>query len=99
MRPDAVLCPATLRRGPTKWHRLDSVLRIVEPILQVDKEAGELAWVRKQGPDGPDQRLFITRDPNDLLEYPSNHPTKAGRPRYTWVESGPGFCLGYLNEP
>lgn len=97
-RPDAVMCPASMRSGRTKWHRLDSVLRVVEPILRVDKEAGELAWVRKQGPDGPDQRLFISRDPNDLLEFPGNHP-RAGQPRYAWVETAPGFQVGYLIEP
>jgi hypothetical protein len=92
-RPDALFLPESLKVGPTIFARVDSVCDVAEPLLEVDRAAGERAWIRTQ----PHGRLFITRDPADTILYPTNHP-KSGQPRYRWENREGGVEVGYLLE-
>ena len=90
-RPDAVLMPSSLKTGRRLLDRVGSVLDIAEPLLQVDRSAGERAWIRQQ----PNNRLFVTRDPHDTIFFrtitrgPVSSGTTGGRARAvrisTWV--------------
>jgi hypothetical protein len=52
-RPDAVLMPGELKKGKRSSDRIQSVLDIAEPILQVDRSKGELGWLRYLAPPYP----------------------------------------------
>jgi hypothetical protein len=99
---DAAYVPGSLRRGDTVHERLRSILAIAEPILGVDRAAGERGWVRViKSTDArrPDPWLFVTRDPNDTLLFPvAAPPHLAQKPRYDWVEGPSGIRLGYLKS-
>lgn len=89
--PDALFVPERLKRGATQYERICSILDLAEPILGVNREAGEKGYIRKQG----DGWLFITKDPEDLIGFPNNTPLR-GRPRYDWVEGHDGIRRGFL---
>lgn len=92
-RPDAVLIPDSAKQGATKLDRIDSILRIVEPILEV-KRPPERAYIHQQG-----MALFITRDPRDTMKG-KNGTELEGKPRYAWeaanVPGIDGLLVGRL---
>lgn len=94
MRPDALLVPASMRKGERVFERVASICDVAEPLLEIDRAAGERAWIRTQ----PNGTLFVTRDPFDTLNFPRDHPHH-GRPRYHWGRPRrDGITLGYLVE-
>src|SRR5262245_40101942 len=91
--PDAVLLPEKWKRGPTLWHRLDSVLSIAEPILGLARGCGRVRKTHEPG-----GWLFITGDPEDTIYGPAGTPL-AGQPRYHWIVRPDGSRWGYLIGP
>jgi hypothetical protein len=91
--PQALLLPESWKKGQTQLERIDSILAIAEPLLQVDRSLGQRAYIRRQ----PGGRLFITADPHDTLQFPVGHPQE-GRPRYHWVVTDDGCEYGHLEE-
>ncbi len=89
--PDALCIPERFKRGRTLWERMNSILDLAEPLLEVDRVRGDRAYIRRQG----DGWLFVTRDPEDTLYFPLNTPLR-GRPRYRWLDSADGIRRGYL---
>jgi hypothetical protein len=90
-RPDALILPADRKAGVRMSERVRSICGIAEPLLGVDRGAGERAWIRQQ----PHGCLFITRDNTDTMLFPLDHP-RAGQPRYRWVRQPDGVEVGYL---
>jgi hypothetical protein len=93
MRPDALFLPESAKSGGRIFDRVAAVCRIAEPLLGVDRSAGERAYIRKQ----PHGRLFITRDPADTILFPTGH-ARSGTPRYRWERLADGAERGYLIE-
>lgn len=93
MRPDALFLPESIKRGPRLFDRVTAVADIAEPLLEVDREAGERAHIRTQ----PHGRLFVTRDPLDTILFPTSH-ARSGQPRYRWEKRDGGIEVGYLVE-
>jgi hypothetical protein len=92
--PDALFLPeGPYKRGRRLIDRIHSILEIAEPLLGVDREAGQRAWIRRQEGGW----LFITRDPNDTIYHPLTSPLR-GRDRYTWVMGPDGIKRGYLKD-
>lgn len=91
LAPDALCIPEGLKRGRTLWERMNSILDLAEPLLDVDRAKGDRAFIRRQG----DGWLFVTRDPKDTLYFPLNTPLR-GRPRYRWLDAQDGIRRGYL---
>lgn len=91
--PDALMIPETWKKGLTQLERIDSILDIAEPLLRVERERGERAYIRRQ----PGGRLFVTSDPHDTLQFPVGHP-REGRPRYRWAPRPDGSEHGFLIE-
>ena len=89
---DALLVPVACRRGRTQLERIHAIDRIADPLLGIDRDRGECAWIRTAPIDG---YLFITRDGNDTLYFPLNSPF-CGRPRYNWIDGADGIRRGYL---
>lgn len=77
-RPDAVIIPESTKRGDNQVARIASVLKIVEPLLEVARPK-EKGHIRRQ----PDGTLFISRDTKDTLFHPFG-TDKEGQPRYEW---------------
>lgn len=96
-RPDAIFIPESYKgSGATQFQRIDNLLDVAEPILEVDRDAGERGYIRKQ----PGGSCFVTRDPNDTIRCPKNHPRFPGQDRYRW-EAHPtlnGVRVGFLKE-
>jgi len=90
---DALIVPESWKSGGTHLDRIDSILRVAEPLLGVDRPAGGRAYIRRQ----PGGRLFITPDPRDTLSFPVGHP-REGRPRYAWTAAPDGSERGVLVE-
>ena len=86
------MLPASQKRGARLADRVASIVSITEPILGVDRAAGERAWIRQQ----PHGQLFITRDPADTIITPRDHPL-SGQPRYRWKSSpkGPSGAISW----
>ena len=74
-------------------ERVGSVCEIAEPLLEVDRPAGEHAWIRQHGP----QWLFVTKSFRDTIYFPTDHP-RSGQSRYTWLNQPDGSRFGYLVE-
>jgi len=74
-------------------ERVRSITDIAEPLLGVDRLAGERAWIRQQGADW----LFITKNPRDTIFFPNDHP-RSGQNRYAWLNQPDGSRFGYLVE-
>lgn len=91
--PDALILPETWKSGGTQLDRIDSILRVAEPLLKVDRSKGERAYIRRQ----PGGRLFVTSDPLDTLQFPIGH-AEEGKPRYHWVARPDGSEHGFLVE-
>jgi hypothetical protein len=91
--PDALFLPASRRCGPRMRERVGSICEIAEPLLAVDRSAGERAWIRQQGADW----LFITKSTRDTIYFPTDHP-RSGQHRYTWLNQPDGSRFGYLVE-
>lgn len=89
--PDALCIPERLKQGRTLWERMNSILDLAEPLLNVDRGRGDRAYIRRQG----DGWLFVTRDPEDTLYFPLHTPLR-GRPRYRWLDAPDGIRRGYL---
>lgn len=91
--PDALLLPESWKTGQSQLDRIDSILAIAEPLLGVDRAAGQRAYIRRQ----PGGRLFVTADPADTLRFPLGHP-REGNPRYRWAPRPDGSEHGFLVE-
>jgi hypothetical protein len=89
---DALLIPQHFKVGSTQKERIASINRIAYPLLGVDPAAGEWAWIRTQACEG---RIFVTKDGNDSLYFPSQHPLR-GQKRYHWIEDANGVLRGYM---
>jgi hypothetical protein len=85
------MLPRGLKRGARIFDRVGSICEIAEPLLEVDRTVGEHAWIRQQ----PHGRMFVTRDPDDTIYFPTQHP-RSGQQRYNWVDQPDGIQLGYL---
>jgi hypothetical protein len=92
-RPDALFLPETMKSSGRIFDRIAAVSKIAEPLLEVDRSIGERAYIRKQ----PHGRLFVTRDPNDTIFFPTGH-ARSGAARYRWEKRGDGTEIGYLVE-
>lgn len=88
---DALIIPESWKRGGTQLDRIDSILRVAEPLLGVDRSRGGKAYIRRQ----PGGKLFITADPRDTLSFPAGHSLQ-GRPRYGWASHPDGTERGTL---
>lgn len=44
-------------------------------------------------------KILLSADRNDSINFPPDHPTMPGEPRYTWVEAGDGVEFGYRVTP
>jgi hypothetical protein len=93
MIPDALLMPAGAKRGARMVDRVASICDIAEPLLDVDRDAGQHVWIRQQ----PHGRLFVTRDPLDTINFPIDHQ-RAGQPRYTWEAQVDDIQFGFLKS-
>jgi len=91
--PDALILPEAWKKGDTQLDRIDSILAIAEPLLNVDRSQGERAYIRRQ----PGGRLFVTPDPLDTLQFPVGD-SREGKPRYNWVARPDGSEHGFLVE-
>jgi hypothetical protein len=91
--PDALMLPATLKKGGRLADRVKSITDVAEPLLGLDRPAGQRAWIRQQ----PHGRLFITASTEDTIYFARDH-AKAGQPRYRWERRDDGVELGYLVE-
>ncbi len=92
-RPDALILPESWKVGKTQIDRIDSILMIAEPLLNVDRARGGRAYIRRQ----PGGRLFVTSDPGDTLKFPIGHD-REGMPRYSWNPQPDGSEHGFLVE-
>lgn len=92
-RPDALYIPAGRKVGSRMGDRVGSICDIAEPLLGVDRSAGQHAWIRQLR----DGWLFVTADLNDTIYFARDDP-RAGRPRYAWVDQPDGTRFGYLVE-
>ena len=92
-RPDALFLPGSVKVGARIGHRIRSVCKVAEPLLEVDYAGGERAIIKEQR----DGRLFIARDPAATILLPTGHP-RSGQQRYRWVRQADGAELGYLVE-
>ena len=90
---DALIVPESWKTGETQLDRIDSILRVAEPLLGIDRLRGGRAYIRRQ----PGGRLFITSDPLDTLAFPIGHH-QAGKPRYLWTTAPDGSERGQLVE-
>lgn len=92
-RPDALFLPESVKAGGKLRDRISAVADIAEPLLEVDRSAGERVFIRKQAHG----RLFITRDPYDTIFFPTGDP-RSGAARYRWEKRDGGIEIGYLFE-
>ena len=90
-RPDALIIPESVKRRRAMVDRVVSVADIAEPLLEVDRAAGERAYIRLQ----QHGKLFVSRDIKDTLFFTNNHPL-AMRERYRWELGDDGIQRGYL---
>ncbi len=88
---DALIIPESWKSGDTQLDRIDSILRVAEPLLGVNRSRGGRAYIRRQ----PGGKLFITADPQDTLSFPAGHPLQ-GRSRYGWTRLPDGTERGIL---
>jgi hypothetical protein len=91
--PDALMIPARVKHGRTQRERIASVNAVANPLLGVDYDRGELAWIRTL--DGG--WLFVTKDPHDTIYHPLTSPLR-GRDRYAWLIGPDGIKRGYLTQ-
>jgi hypothetical protein len=90
-KPDALMIPESRKTGARMSDRVASVAEIAEPLLRVDRSAGERAYIRIQ----PGGRLFVTKDMHDTILFPKGH-RRDGLPRYDWILQENGLEYGYL---
>ncbi|MHB8359799.1 MAG: hypothetical protein ACYDCP_09940 [Thermoplasmataceae archaeon] len=89
--PDALIMPEHLKSGARMSGRVQSITRIAEPLLAVNRDAGERAHIRiLKG-----KKLFVTKSPYCSLYFPIWHD-REGEPRYTWVTQPDGIKFGFL---
>ena len=89
--PDALMIRQECRRGVRLRDRIDSIADLAEPLLAVDRAAAQRTWIRMPS----NGWLFVTRDPHDTINYPTDHP-RSGAARYTWEAQPDGIQFGYL---
>jgi hypothetical protein len=100
VRPDAIKLPGAMMEQLRQERRLKFQRRtlaaadLAEELLQVDRPAGERAYVRTRSKDG---FHFASRSPYDLLAFPTGHDLE-GKPRYRWERHENGIEFGYLVE-
>ena len=91
--PDALFIPERMKKGRTLSERMNSILDIAEPLLGVQRLKQERAYIRRQG----NGWLFITKNPEDTIDYPLGMPLQR-RPRYQWIDDDNGIRRGYLKQ-
>jgi hypothetical protein len=84
-KPDAIRSPLGFAGPGDSFARLSRLHAEFAVIFDVSR-----IYVRHQGAEH-----FITGDPADTLNYPSDGP-KSGEPRYEWKDRGDGVHYGYL---
>lgn len=89
--PDALLIPASMKKGATQRERADTVCSLAESILGA--KPGQTAFITVQ----PGGWLFARFDFNDKLGYPTVGPPPHGD-RYVWKTQPSGIRYGYLKE-
>lgn len=102
---DALLIPESMKQGRRKYHRVNSIMAIAEPLLGCDPRKREKGYMRRttQSVENPADRksrtclLFVTKNPHDTLLFPTGHP-RHPESRYRWEQDGP-IQLGYLIVP
>lgn len=92
-RPDALMIPASMKRGERPGDRLDYICTIAERFLGLDRRNGEHAFVRAWPPKG--EYLFVTTTDVDEFYFPKCHP-KDGQSRYRWEMQTNGIAFGYF---
>lgn len=100
-RPDALLIPCESIGVFPPYERLGMatvataavrvVSAIAEPLLGVDRGAGERVYVRVTGA----HEFFVSKDPRDTILFPADGPRR-GEPRYEWTGKPDGIQMGYL---
>jgi hypothetical protein len=88
--PDAVQFPQGLFPG-NLFERVGQVHERFGPVLGIEK-----GWIRPAGPRQP--LVFYSPNLDDTIYFPTDHPTLAGEPRYTWKQQPDGAMYGYLVE-
>lgn len=92
--PDALILSTAAKQGARMVDRVARICEIAEPILGVDRAAGQHAWIRRTMQTGV---LFITRDPADTMLFPRDHP-RSGQDRYRWEIASNQMQYGWLVE-
>jgi hypothetical protein len=87
------MLPESWKQGGTQLDRIDSILAVAEPRLNLNRARGQRAYIRRQ----PGGRLFVTASPEDTLQFPVGHP-RQGSPRYHWQVLPDGSEEGFLVE-
>lgn len=91
-RPDALMIPASMKRGDKTQDRLDHMCTLAEGFLGLDRRKGQHAHIRAWPPEG--EFLFVTESPLDEFNFPKCHP-KDGQCRYRWEMQPNGIAFGY----
>jgi hypothetical protein len=94
-KPDALMIPASMKRGATPADRLDMICTLAEGFLGLDRRKGEHAFVRAWPPDG--EFLFVATSELDEFYFPKTH-AKCGQSRYRWDMQPNGIAFGFF-EP
>lgn len=94
-RPDALMIPATMKRGARPGDRLDFICTLAEGFLGLDRRKGEHAYCRAWPPDGA--FIFVTTSDLDEFYFPKIH-AKCGQSRYRWEMQTNGIAFGFY-EP
>ena len=94
-KPDALMIPATMKRGATPGIRLDYICTLAEGFLGLDRRKGQHAIVRTWPPKG--EFLFVTTSDRDEFLFPQVH-AKCGQCRYRWEMQTNGIAFGFY-EP
>ena len=89
--PDALMLSEDRKRGARMIDRVASIADIAEPLLQVDRAAGQRAFIRLQG----NGKLFVSKSIVDTILFPKGH-ARDGQPRYRWEVQADGSEFGYL---
>jgi hypothetical protein len=89
--PDALIMPESMKHGRRLVQRVGSICDLAEPLLGLDRSAGQRAYIRQQPPG----RLFVTPNLRDTILFPHGH-ARAGQPRYRWEKGEDGIERGYL---
>jgi hypothetical protein len=90
-RPDALMLPQDRKQGARMVDRVASIADIAEPLLGIDRNRDERAYIRLQ----PNGKLFITSNVHDTIFFPRDD-RRDGQARYRWELQPDGAEFGYL---